>query len=283
MTAFSLLAPAKINLSLKVLGRRDDGYHDLQSLMVALSVGDRLSFKTQQATSLQITCDHPEVPVDDDSLLARAFRFAAGRLDYAGGLEIHLEKQIPIGAGLGGGSSDAAAVMQAVARLTGRTLPADAYPEIAHQLGADIPFFLAGGSQWMEGIGERLSPCRVPSDLSVLLVNPGISVSTKSVYEGLPPRLTQSRPPATFPPSLETTEVLLPYVINDLESVVQAQYPVIATLKERLLELGADAALMSGSGSTVFGLYSQKKNCDGAVDALRSVYPQMWIEATSIL
>lgn len=287
MTTFSLAAPAKINLMLRVLGRREDGYHELQSLMLPLTVGDQLDFRAVGAGSprpgegtspLCITCDNPDVPVDDDSLLARAYRFAAGRLDYSGGLEIHLKKRIPMGAGLGGGSSDAATVMKAVETLSGRRVPRDAYPDIARDLGADIPFFLAEGAQWIEGIGERLQPCPLSCKFYILLMNPGIHVNTASVYQELPPELTRRGPPDNVPPSFETLEALLPYVTNDLESVVLSQYPAINALKQRMQELGADAALMSGSGSTVFGLFSQKIERDRARKILKQGEPGSWID-----
>ncbi len=283
MANFELRAPAKVNLMLKVTGRRDDGYHDLQSLMLPLSVGDSLKVRASSEPSLQISCNDAEIPVGPDSLLGKAFRFAAERLGYAGGLELELEKQLPVGAGLGGGSSDAAAVVRAVERLTDQSLPKEVYPELAYQVGADVPFFMTDGAQWVSGIGELVRPCAIQCPLYLLLVNPGIHISTQAVYADLAKSLTSYRAVATVPPSFETLADLLPFITNDLESVVLTPYPVIAELKTELLNSGADAALMSGSGSTVFGLYSQIEKRDGALQIMRAKYPQFWMTAAEAL
>ncbi len=286
MTSFELQAPAKINLCLKVTGRREDGYHELQSLMVPLSVGDALKVCPKES-GLQIRCNQPDIPTNEDSLLGRAFRFAAEHLDYPGGLEIELSKETPIGAGLGGGSSDAAAVMRVVEQLTGRELPTTAYPELAYKVGADVPFFLHASRRpsaaWMEGIGEVLKPCSVLPELHVILINPGIHISTQKVYQELSQQLTSFEGPATVPPSFETLEQLIPYVTNDLESVVVGSHPIIAELKSQLTQHGAEAALMSGSGSTVFGLFSQNKTRDQALEILRNAYPDYWVCAAALL
>lgn len=323
MSDFQLLAPAKVNLSLKVTGRRDDGYHNLLSLMVPLTVGDTLRVKVASNAqsdgrrttaplggrkegpsvsrpsslvpsvgSLQVNCDNPEIPTDEDSLLAKAFRFAAAHLDFNEALSIELEKRLPIGAGLGGGSSDAAAVIRAVERLTERTLPQSVYPDLAYQVGADVPFFLdvlkcqaaaSSIARWVEGIGEVIRPCEIRGELYVLLINPGIHISTQAVYQDLGRQLTSFQGPANVPTSFESFEQVLPFVTNDLESVVIAQYPMIAEIKTRLSDLGADAALMSGSGSTVFGLFSQNKKRDAALECSSAEYPSFWVTGAEVL
>lgn len=276
---FRLTAPAKVNLGLKITGKRPDGYHNLQSLMVPLSLGDTLAFEAlPEAGAWEASCDHPDVPVGEGSLVARAFRFAARTLDYEGGLRLVLKKVIPMGAGLGGGSSDAAAVMRAVERLTGRTLPPTNYPEIAYQIGADVPFFLRDGAKWVLGIGETVRPVETLPPLHLILIHPGVPISTKWVYSQLKINpLTSPPPAASLRPDFESIADLRSHLTNDLESVVLPHYPVVGEMKETLKTLGADAALMSGSGSTVFGLYSDPLKRDQALEALKSKRHQWWI------
>ncbi len=287
MAQFSVFAPAKINLCLKVTGRRPDGYHELQSLMVALDIGDTLSFSpavgAQRAVPLHVVCDNADIPTGPESLLGRASAFACERLGYEGGLEVLLAKQLPIGAGLGGGSSDAAALIRAVEQITDRQIPAAAYPDLAYQVGADVPFFVSGlKTAWVTGIGEAVVPCSIAFPLHILLINPGIHISTAEVYGALGRQLTTFEGPATVPPSFETLADLLPVVTNDLESVVLDKHPVIGTLQDQLMAQGADAALMSGSGSTVFGLYSQAKSRNTALEFFKAQHPDFWVCGASV-
>jgi 4-diphosphocytidyl-2-C-methyl-D-erythritol kinase len=172
-----------------------------------------------------------------------------------------------------------------VEQVTGRELVPTLYPELAYEVGADVPFFHRLASEdgcqgaWVEGIGEVVTPCEIGFEIYILLVNPGIHISTKWVYDGL----TSSDTVANVPPSFETLEQLIPYVTNDLESVVLTRYSGIAELKARIKILGADAALMSGSGSTVFGLFSQKEKRDEALEILKEGYPKYWVCAAEVL
>lgn len=275
----SLAAPAKINLGLKITGRRPDGYHNLQSLMVPLSIGDQLNLEALDAPGAWLaSCDHPDVPVGEGSLVEKAFRFAAKALDYAGGLSLSLKKVIPMGAGLGGGSSDAAAVMRGVERFTGRQIPADLYSEVAYKVGADVPFFLKEGAKWVMGIGEQVRPLSKMSPLNVLLVHPGVGIATKWVYSQLKiESLTPAAPAATLPAVFESLADLVPYLTNDLESVVLPASQEVREAKEALKACGADTALMSGSGSTVYGLYSEPKKLKQAAEALKLQRPPWWV------
>jgi 4-diphosphocytidyl-2-C-methyl-D-erythritol kinase len=276
---FSLTAPAKVNLGLRITGRRPDGYHDLQSLMVPLSIGDTLDFEVlEQVGGWSATCDHPEVPVGEGALVEKAFRLAAKTLGYVGGLKLSLKKVIPMGAGLGGGSSDAAAVMVAVERLTGREVPRDLYPEIAYKVGADVPFFLKGGAKWVLGIGEEVRPIAKMPAYNVLLVHPDVGIATTWVYSQLNiETLTPAAPAANLPASFESLADLVPYLTNDLESVVLPAYQEVREAKEALKTCGADAALMSGSGSTVYGLFSDPNKMKKAAEALKAQRPHWWV------
>jgi 4-diphosphocytidyl-2-C-methyl-D-erythritol kinase len=273
----ALRAPAKINLSLRVTGRRADGYHDLVSLMVPLSFGDELECeKTDYGWSA--TCDHPDVPVDESSLVGKAFRKSAALLGYSGGMKIHLHKKTPMGAGLGGGSSDAASVMRAVEIFTSKKISESDYPSIAREVGADVPFFLRDGAKWVCGIGDVVTPVEALPEFYLILVNPGVHIATRWVYENLnAERLTSPGTVARKPTCFSKVIELLPYVTNDLESVVLPHHPVIGLIKERLGDLGADAALMSGSGSTIFGLFCDPKTRDKALTDLKTAHPEWWM------
>lgn len=281
---FALKAPAKINLGLKITGKRPNGYHELQSLMCPLSFGDVLDFEPlKEKGAWSASSNVVDIPTGEGSLIEKAFRWASSALNYEGGLKVKLNKVIPTGAGLGGGSSDAAAVMRAVEKITGMSLLDESYPEIALSVGADVPFFLKEGAKWITGIGEIVSQSvRVPA-LEVLLIHPGIGISTKWVYSELKiEALTSKNPAVTLPPAFESFGYLKSYLTNDLESVVLPHYPVVREMKESLAALGADAALMSGSGSTVFGLYSDPKMRDEALKILKERNPQWWFCSCAI-
>jgi 4-diphosphocytidyl-2-C-methyl-D-erythritol kinase len=279
-----LFAPAKLNISLQILGRRPDGYHLLKSLMVPISRGDQITLTTAKQ-GLEIISNKVEIPTGPDSLLYRTFEWASKKFNYTQGLKIILEKNVPIGAGMGGGSSDAAALIWGMGSLCQQALAETEFPEIATHLGADIPFFLAGGARWVSGIGERIGTRQSLPPLYFILVHPGIHLSTAWAYQAfdqLPDTLTSSRPVASLPPSAGGGLKDLLQITNDLESVVFPQYPALSALKERLEGLEADAALMSGSGSTVFGLFSQKEKRDEALEVLKHEHPDYWIKDAEV-
>ncbi len=282
---FTLIAHAKINLGLRIMGKRSDGYHNLQSLMVPLNFGDTLEFEVlPELGAWEATCDRSDVPVGEGSLVEKAFRFAARTLGYPAGLKLVLRKSIPTGAGLGGGSSDAAAVMRAVERLAGRALSPETYPEIAYTVGADVPFFLRDGAKWVLGIGEEVRPVASLPPLHLILVHPGVGIATKWVYSQLKINpLTSPTPIVNFRAVFESVADLRSHLTNDLESVVLPHYPVVGEMKQDLTTLGADAALMSGSGSTVFGLYSDPHKRDEALKALQARHPNWWMTSASNL
>jgi 4-diphosphocytidyl-2-C-methyl-D-erythritol kinase len=259
MQTLTLSCPAKVNLYLKVVGRRPDGYHDLVTVMQPLSLADELVL-TLGGTGVVLECNRPDLPVDTGNLAVRAalaFREAASETF---GVHLKLRKNIPVAAGLGGGSSDAAGVLRGLNQLRGRPLAAGRLHQLARSLGADVPFFLLDGPAWGEGIGDRLSPVRLPETWFVL-VNPGFPVSTAWVYASLEPPFRG--PDETLRPRLEH-EPPAGWLHNDLESVTLRRHPELAALKQALRREGALGTLMSGSGPTVFGLFS---DAQGAVEA----------------
>ncbi|MBJ3778275.1 4-(cytidine 5'-diphospho)-2-C-methyl-D-erythritol kinase [Acuticoccus mangrovi] len=271
-------ARAKINLALHVTGRRADGYHLLDSVVAfARPVGDgprtadTLEVHFGPAETPHLTLAGPfagDVPADADNLVVRAAR-------VAGGIRaVRLDKHLPVASGIGGGSADAAAVLTAAAAHRGIDRATFAAPALA--LGADVPVCLHGGSCRMAGIGERLTPLRLP-ELPILLVNPGVAVATGAVFGALARR---DNPPLPDAPPPDDAAGLLDWLRstrNDLEAAAVTVAPTIATATTALRETGAVLARMSGSGATVFGLYTSPAARDAAATALRRTSPQWWV------
>lgn len=274
--------PAKINLFLKVLGRRPDGYHELDSLMAPVEVFDRLRLEFPRAHGLRLVCPgHPELEGPDNLALRAADVFfrAAGR---APRLRLHLRKHIPLAAGLGGGSSDAGATLRALNRHFGRPLSPRRLANLALGLGADVPFFLRGGPCRASGVGERLRPVRLPPFWVVLAFAP-FGLSTREVFEhfdrwsrsGKGPkgknRLTERRDSARERPSGGgwSCERLAENLVNDLQPIGEALHPEIGRVRLELLRAGAAGASMSGSGPTVFGLFFDGVAAARSLRALR--------------
>ncbi len=255
---------AKINWTLEVLGRRADGYHELRTILQTVSLADTLSF-TLSEHGVDLTCDTPRVPLDETNLIHRAARlfFAETRLDC--GVRVHIEKRIPVAAGLGGGSSNAAVTLLALERLLGVRLEHGRLPGIAASLGADVPFFLQGGSGIGIGRGDEVYALEDIDFAHILLVNPGVEVSTVEVYRGLPAELTMPYVADMMPFSLEaayrsisTPLGVLGILSNDLEPGVVARDPRLGEVRKRLVGCGSRAVLMSGSGATFFALFDSE-------------------------
>lgn len=270
--------PAKINLWLEVIRKREDGYHDISSLMVPISVCDRLRIEVfPEDGPVSLSCDFPEVPADGRNLAYRAadlFRKACGT---GAAIRIDLEKSIPAGAGLGGGSADAAGVLLALNSCFDNVLPGSALSGLARGLGADVPFFLGQKPALATGIGERLEWARGVPDYPLLLIKPPISVPTAWVYQNL--KLTRGRPQIKLNNFTAHPWRLGEFAANDLESVTVAKYPVVSGLKGWLLGRGALAASMSGSGPTVFGVFASGEAAGAAEAEARMAWKDCWVRA----
>lgn len=247
-------APAKINLCLHVEGRREDGYHDLAMLMQRVTLADHLTLRLEPAPGVRIECPGVELPPGGENIAGRAARRMLQLAGRQTGVGLRIEKRIPVAAGLGGGSSDAASVLLALNQELGLHLSAEELRAEGLRLGADVPFFLLQHTAWATGVGERLQPVVGLPAAWYLLVNPGVEVSTAWVFQNL--RLTSPGAVTKLPALPTSIEGLVALLHNDLEPVTISRYPVVSRIKQQLLDSGAHGALMSGSGPTVFGVFA---------------------------
>ena len=256
MSSLTWQAPAKINLFLHVLGRRPDGYHEIDSLMVPLDLADTLVARSIEQ-GIEVRCpDHPELD-QGANLGYRAAVAYLSELDEKIGVSFEIRKEIPIQAGLGGGSSDAAAVLQILQRMARHPLPQDRLERLASSLGADVPFFLRTTPCRARGIGAKLDPVTELPEFWVVLACAPFGLSTREVYENLKFSLTfpRNNPNDQQLVSAWDFEQLVSHLHNDLQPIGEKRYPVIAKVREEMLRSGATGALVSGSGPTVFGVF----------------------------
>jgi len=265
--ALRILSPAKVNLFLRVLGRRPDGYHDLFSLMCRIGLYDEILLNPTSA-DITLTCSDPALPVDDGNLALRAARRFFEACGRRSGVAIHLTKRIPVAAGLGGGSSNAASVLLGLNHLHRAPLSLDRLMAIGKSLGADVPFFLFQSPALASGIGDRLEAFAGIPPLAALVVSPTFAVSTRMVYQNLNLRLT-NRPKRPTRAHLKKS-VFAPdlHLYNDLEAVTLARHPELVAIKNLLTGQGALGSLMSGSGPSVFGLFPDLEAAHKAADTL---------------
>jgi 4-diphosphocytidyl-2-C-methyl-D-erythritol kinase len=259
---FALGAPAKINWFLHVLGKGEDGYHDIRSFMERITLSDTLSF--EESASLEVVTEAPIPP--GENLVLKAARLLKERAETPRGARITLTKRIPLAAGLGGGSSDAAATLAGLSRLWDVSLSRDTLHELAASLGSDVPVFLEGPAAVVEGRGEKVSPVALTRSWPLLLVKPPLEVSAGWAYGNLRTHSQDVADAGDFIEALEAGDAkrLKTLMTNALEEPVVRQHPVVGDIRGRLLENGALAALMSGSGPTVFGVFRDRKEAEHA-------------------
>lgn len=275
-----LYAPAKINLCLHILGRRNDGYHDLATLMQKIDLQDRLEIVVSSGSDITVSCPRVTLQEGVDNIAVRAARLFLKHIGDECSISINIDKRTPSAAGLGGGSSDAAAVLLALNDLLDADMSRGELMALGVRLGADVPFFLYGQTAWATGIGECLQPWPGLPPVTLVLVNPGLVVSTPWVFQNL--GLTRLRPTARIPRFPERASDLVRLLHNDLEVVTCQHYPVITTIKERLLLSGAAGALMSGSGATVFGVFDDHRRAELVAKTL-SVDTGWWVKVVNPL
>ena len=272
----TIQAPAKVNLYLRILGRLPNGYHRLATLMQPLDLADTLVVSLG-GPGLSLECNRPELAGEDNLVLAaaRAFFTATGRPAQAA---FHLTKRIPVAAGLGGGSSDAAAALLALNALHQSPLDPMALARLAAGLGADVPFFLAGCSAWCTGLGEVVQPLEELPCLHYVLVNPGFALSTAWVYQQFDLQWTNTLQHIRIKRPLRNGDHLSELMFNDLEAVSLREHPVLGKIKGALRETGAVGCLMSGSGPTVFGVFADSAQAGKAALHLRQT-ERWWVRS----
>lgn len=265
-------AYAKINLGLDVLRRRPDGYHEVKMVMQTVDIYDDLFLEKTEKPGVELQIDGSDLTAGKDNLICRAAELFMEEKGIAGGVKIRLVKRIPIAAGMAGGSSDAAATLRGMNELWEAGCSAQELQEIGVRLGADIPYCVVGGTMLSEGIGEILTPLPAPPECVLLIAKPEISVSTKFVYENLHADTLKSHP--DIDGMVEAIrrgqlEGITERMGNVLETVTTKTYPVIEEIKTVMKEKGAENALMSGSGPTVFGIFGRKEQAEAAAAILR--------------
>lgn len=268
--SIQLNAYAKINLGLDVVRRLPNGYHEVRMIMQTVDIYDSLEFRKTKS-GITLTIDNSEIPADENNLVYKAAKLLFERYHIEGGVDITLQKRIPVAAGMAGGSSDAAAALKGICALYGLSADTEELKKLGVKLGADVPYCIMGGTALSEGIGEILTPLSSPPDCYVLVAKPDIFVSTAFVYQNLHLEQIENHP--DIDGMMRAIEEKNLYGItsrmeNVLETVTVKEYPIIDRIKANMKENGAMNALMSGSGPTVFGIFDTKETAEKAYDAL---------------
>lgn len=271
MKEYDIKAYAKINLGLDVVKRLPNGYHQVKMVMQTVGIYDEL-FLERTESGILVTTDSGELPTDENNLIYKAAKLMQEKFGISEGIRIHLRKNIPIAAGMAGGSTDAAATMKGMSRLFDLELEPQELMDAGVAIGADVPYCIMGGTALAEGIGEKLTPLDMAPDCFVLVAKPDISVSTKYVYEHLDAAGIERHPDIDgMVAAIEAGSLqgILDRMENVLETVTIPAYPVIEGIKSRMRELGAVGSLMSGSGPTVFGIFLEERAAQAACEQLR--------------
>ncbi|MFB3883943.1 MAG: 4-(cytidine 5'-diphospho)-2-C-methyl-D-erythritol kinase [Thermodesulfobacteriota bacterium] len=260
-----LESPAKVNLRLDILKKREDGYHELRTILQEISLHDLIHFSLKKERGISITTDHPGLPVGKRNLVYRALQSFLKKSDYKGGVFVKIRKRIPLGAGLGGGSSNAATALKAMNQLLNARLSKKELMSMGLEIGADVPFFFFEGAAIASGIGEKLRRIKLP-ELRYVLIYPNFEVSTRWAYQNF--LLTKGKFEFNLHKLWRTPQGISRLLWNDLEEVVGRKYPEIDVMKRMLYDAGALGASMTGSGPTVFGIFSEK---GGASEAYKKI------------
>ena len=262
MDSIRLKARAKINLGLDVLGKREDGYHEVRMVMQTIGIYDRLILTKIPEEEIRITSNLAFLPVNENNLIYKAIKLLKDEYHFPGGISVDLNKFIPVAAGMAGGSTDAASTMFGVNRLFGLNLSMGKMMELGVRLGADVPYCVMRGTALAEGIGEKLTRITPVPHMWILIAKPQINVSTRLVYEQLDMGGIQKHPDIDgIIRAIEAQDVvrIAQSMGNVLENVTVPLYPVIETIKQDMLSHGAINAMMSGSGPTVFGIFPDEQ------------------------
>ncbi len=272
MNEYQIKAYAKINLGLDVVRRLENGYHEVKMIMQTVNLYDELTLKRTTA-GIRLTSDSGELPLDENNLIYKAARLMQEHYGIAEGVSVKLKKNIPIAAGMAGGSTDAAATMLAMKELFGLETSKAELMKLGVKIGADVPYCILGGTALAEGIGEKLTPLPKAPECHLLVAKPDINVSTKYVYEHLDAAGVTKHPDIDgMVNAIEkgSLQGIIERLGNVLETVTISAYPVISVIKDRMKELGAQGSLMSGSGPTVFGIFTEQEKAIRAYEEIKS-------------
>mgnify|MGYP000846264744 CR=1 FL=1 len=265
-------ARAKINLSIDVIKKREDGYHELKMVMQTVDLHDRIRLKAIKS-GIELVCNHPFVPSDSRNLAYKAAQLFLDRYNVKSGVRIEIEKRIPVAAGLAGGSSDAAAVLKGMNELFSMGIENSRLMVDGKVLGADVPYCVKGGTALAEGIGDILTELNSLENVDVVIVKPGLNVSTAWVYKNFDFGKIVDKPDMDLIVEAinnREIDVLARNMKNVLEAVTAEKYQIIHHIKERLVKLGALGSLMSGSGPSVFGIFEDRKTAEKAFNTINN-------------
>lgn len=276
MKTLKLKSPAKLNLRLDVLGKRRDGYHDVRMLNSAISLYDDVEIEVIDK-GIEVECeDDPAVPSGEQNIVYSATKEIMAYSNKNVGVRIKIKKRIPSGAGMGGGSSNAATVIKGLNDLLKINLSNDKLIAIGLRFGADIPFFLYGSPAIATGIGEDLAKVKRMPKIPFVIASPNVNVSTKSVYDKYDEPQERKKDDSSLPETFATKKAIVKHLKNDLESVTVKQFPIVQELKDLMIKYGALGAQMTGSGPTVFGIFADKDKADKACKKLESKSDGRW-------
>jgi len=281
MNSINLKAHAKVNIGLQVRDQRNDGFHNIHTVFQELELHDQILIeKKPRAWSIQI--NDSKIPIDESNTCVQAYIAVKKQFSEIGGIAITLRKNIPSGAGLGGGSSDAASALKGMIELYDLPLDNSGLSEIAAKIGADVPFFISGGTQIGNGIGDVLSKVSNPVNGFYLLIVPDIFISTAWAYKAFKKHLKDDTDRPNFAHFLESNNVSNAIFDNDFERIVIPTYPKIGEIKKGLLGAGASYASLSGSGSTVFGVFDEEAKAKQAESHFQKQYQTFLTRPTNI-
>lgn len=285
MDKIELKALGKINLGLDILGRRDNGYHDVRMVMQTVYLYDRVFLEKTREDRIQIETNISYLPVNENNIAYKAADLLKKEFHMEGGIRIRLEKHIPVAAGMAGGSSDAAAVLFGMNRLFGLGLSEEELKERGVKLGADVPYCIMRGTVLAEGIGEILTPLPPMPKCYILIAKPPLSASTKTVYEKIDRQGIESHPDIDgILSGLSGGDIhkVAASMGNVLEQVMLKEYPVLQTIKDVMIKAGALNAMMSGSGPTVFGIFDSRSRAKAAAARLKRQTPVKQTYVTNV-
>lgn len=271
-------APAKINLTLDTLYKRKDGYHEVQMVMTEVDLNDRLTFSIRKDNKIVIETEHQFIPTDKRNLVYQAAQLMQKQYNITQGVNIKIEKNIPVAAGMAGGSTDAAATFRGMNKIFNINAPLDELAELSSQIGSDIPFCVYGGTALATGRGERIERLPKPPHAWVVIAKPPLSVSTKVIYENLEP----GKNPPKSPQMVEALQnkdykAMLKAMKNDLQEVTRKKYSKVNILLNKMQAQGADKAMMSGSGPTVYGIVQKERQAKQLLNALRGFCSEVYV------